>query len=82
MEVLILGVYLENPPPTGASKREYSPFLYSLSMVANSKECPSGLKLNGCFLMLRKFLLVSSFSCGVCQEVLILLIDFDPLFSF
>ena len=51
-------------------------------MVANSKKCRSGLELNGCFSMSGKFLLVSSFSCGVCQEVLILLIDFDPLFSF
>ena len=52
-------------------------------MVANSKECRSGLKLNGCFSMSRKFLLVSSFSCGVCQEVwIILLTVFDPCLIF
>ena len=41
------------------------------------------LLLSGCFSMSRKFLLVSSFSCGVCQEVwIILLTVFDPLFNF
>ena len=48
----------------GLARKNTVPF-YSLSMLANSKECRSGLELNECFLMSRKFLLFDIYSVSL-----------------